>query len=233
MTTTNPNLINVKRSVDIVFCVDGTGSMSPCIDSVKSNARRFYSEFVNTMVSLGSEITMLRIKMIVFRDYKSDGQRSMMQSQFFELPEEEAEFAAYLNSIQAVGGCGEDANGLEALYYAMNSDFVTGPKDRQVIVLFADTPAIPIGARKNCVGYPAKMVDDNGLLETWLCTQTYASKLREKSKRLVMFAPSGSNYEKMKMQYNRSVLEPVEMHRGLDDVPFDTIVKIIAASASK
>ncbi len=76
------------------------------------------------------------------------------------------------------------------------------------------------------------MVDDDGLLETWMCTQKHSSKLREKNKRLVMFAPKGSNYEQMKQSYNRSVFEAVEMHRGLDEVPFDVIIKIIAASAS-
>lgn len=228
----SPNFIGSKRCIDIVFCVDGTGSMSPCIESVKSNALRFYSEFAKAMTERGSDIDMMRIKMIVFRDYKSDGQQAMVESRFFELPSEEAEFSAYLSGIRATGGCDEDANGLEALYYAMNSDFVMGSKDRQVIVLFADTPAIPLRKRSNCGNYPAKMADDDGLLETWSCTQSHPSKLREKTKRLVMFAPHGSNYEKMKAKFNRSVFTPVEMHRGLDDIPFDEIIKIIAASAS-
>ena len=226
------NFIGGKRCVDIVFCVDGTGSMSPCIESVKNNARRFYADFTKAMTDNGSDIDMMRIKMIVFRDYKSDGELSMMQSPFFELPQEEAELSAYLNGVRATGGCAEDANGLEALYLAMNSDFVTGSKDRQVIVLFADTSAIPLGKRKGYSGYPVKMVDNDGLLETWMCLQSHSSKLREKNKRLVMFAPRGSNYEKMKQSYNRSVFVPVEMHKGLDDIPFDDVIKIIAAPAS-
>lgn len=226
------NFIGSKRCVDVVFCIDGTGSMYPCIDSVKNNARRFYSDFAKAMTTNGSEIDMMRIKVIVFRDYKSDGQSSMVQSPFFELPNDESDFSDFLSGVTACGGCAEDANGLEALYFAMNSDFVTGTKDRQVIVLFADTSAIPLGKRKGYAGYPPRMVDDKGLLETWLCTQKYSSKLREKNKRLVMFAPKGSNYEKMQQNYNRSVFIPVEMHRGLDDISFDDIIKIIAASAS-
>lgn len=228
----NPNFIVSKRCIDIVFCVDGTGSMSPCIDSVKNNVRRFYSDFAKAMTDNGSDIDMMRIKMIVFRDYESDGQNSMIESRFFELPSEESDFALFLDGVYATGGCGEDANGLEALYLAMNSDFVTGSKDRQVIVLFADTPAIPLGKRKQCPYYPAKMVDDDGLLETWMCSQAHPSRLREKIKRLVMFAPSGSNYEEMKQRYNRSVFVPVEIHSGLDQISFDDIIKIIAASAS-
>ena len=85
--------------------------------------------------------------MVVFRDYKCDGDRAMEESPFFELPTDNEEFSSYLDSVKASGGCGEDANGLEALYFAMKSDFVTGKNDRQVIVLFADTTAIPLKAR--------------------------------------------------------------------------------------
>lgn len=226
------NFVSIKRNIDIVFCIDGTGSMWPCIDNVKNNAKRFYSDFAKEMTNKGSVIDMMRIKIIVFRDYKSDGQNSMVESAFFELPSEEEEFSSYLDGICAAGGCSEDANGLEALYRAMQSDFSTGAKDRQVIVLFADTTAIPLLKRKNCAGYPADMVDDNGLLETWMCEQRHPSKLRERNKRLVMFAPGGSCYEHMQQRYNRSVFIPVEIHRGLDDISFDDIIKIIAASAS-
>lgn len=228
----SPNFLSTKRNIDIVFCIDGTGSMTPCIDNVKNNARRFYADFAKAMTDMGSDIDMMRIKIIVFRDYKSDGQNSMVESAFFELPTEEAEFSAYLDSIHATGGCGEDANGLEAFYRAMKSDFTTGAKDRQVIVLFADTTAIPLGKRGNYAGYPSDMVDDKGLLETWMCTQSHSSKLRERNKRLVMFAPKGSCYEEMKQRYNRSVFTPVEIHSGLDDISFADIIKIIAASAS-
>ena len=225
------NQIKKTRSIDIVLCMDGTGSMSPCINSVKNNAKRFYSDFVSTMTDLGSDVEMLRIRTIVFRDYKSDDD-AMVESPFFELPAEQAEFEAHLNTITAHGGCGEDANGLEAFYRAMCSDFVTGPNDRQVIVLFADTTAIPLLKRKKYEGYPADMVDESGLQETWMCLQGRSTKLRERSKRLAMFAPGGTVYEEIAQNFNRSVYTPVEMHRGMDDVSFDDIIKILAASAS-
>ena len=100
----NPNFLSKKRNIDIVFCIDGTGSMSPCIESVKANAKRFYSDFAATMTELGSEIDMLRIKLIIFRDYASDGSKSMVSSSFFELPMEESEFSECLDSVSASGG---------------------------------------------------------------------------------------------------------------------------------
>lgn len=227
-----PNVFDVRRNIDMVFCIDGTGSMTPCIDNVKYNARRFYADFVKSMTNMGSEIYMLRIKIIVFRDYKSDGQKSMEESAFFELPTEEQEFSAYLDGIHASGGCDEDANGMEALYRAMMSDFTTGAKDRQVIVLFADTTAIPLGKRKSFAGYPRDMVDDNGLIATWMCTQKHPSKLRERNKRLIMFAPKDSYYEELKQRLNRSIFVPVQIHHGLNDISFDDIIIILASSAS-
>lgn len=221
-----------RRCIDIVFCIDGTGSMSPCFENVKANARRFYADFSNTMTALGSEIDMMRVKVIIFRDYLSDGSKSMVESPFFELPEEDADFSAYLSGLRAEGGCGQDANGLEALYFAMKSDFVTGNNDRQIIVLCADTTAIPLRKRKSCQNYPSEMVDYDGLLELWLGSQKYPSKLRQRNKRLVMFAPEGSIYNEMNKHFNRSVFQPVEIHNGLDDISFEVITKIIAASAS-
>ena len=229
----NPNdVFGAKRCIDIVFCIDGTGSMSPCIESVKTNAKRFYEDFEKSIKATGNSVDMVRVKVIVFRDYKCDGARSMEESEFFELPADNNEFSSYLDGVKASGGCGEDANGLEALYFAMNSDFVTGAKDRQVIVLFADTTAIPLKARDSYPNYPSKMVDSNGLLETWMCTQKYPTKLRERNKRLVFFAPDDSIYEEMSQKYNRSIFQPVRIHSGMDDISFDEIIKIISASAS-
>lgn len=222
-----------SRNVDIVFCIDGTGSMKPCIESVKRNALRFYEDFARSMTDLGSEIDMMRVRVIVFRDYKSEGADAILQSPFFELPAEAELFERHLGTISACGGCGEDANGMEALYYAMRSDFVTGADDRQVIVLFSDTTALNIGRRKNCEGYPADMADRQGLIETWMCTQAHPSKLRERCKRLVLFAPKDTRYEKeIFPQYNRSIFIPVAMRKGMDEIPFDNIVRVLAASAS-
>lgn len=227
------NLFRKERNIDIVFCMDGTGSMAPCIENVKKNALRFYADFARAMTDMGGDIGMMRVRAIVFRDYKCDGEEAMQQSAFFELPEEAAAFEKFLSGVRAHGGCGEDANGLEALYYAMRSDFTTGANDRQIIVLFADTTALNLGRRRKFPGYPADMVDADGLLETWMCTQEHPSRLRERCKRLVMFAPAGTVYEKKICRgFNRSVFVPVQMSRGLGEIDFKDVVRILAASAS-
>ena len=227
------NIFGTKRNIDVVFCIDGTGSMAPCIESVKSNARRFHLEFVSAMTDLGSEIDSMRIKVIVFRDYHDDGDQAMVESPFFELPTDTADFEKFLANITAHGGGDNPENGLEALYYAMRSDFTTAANDRQVIVLFTDADALELKQRASEPNYPADMVDEAGLLSMWACmAQDSSFKLRERSKRLVMFAPDGTKYKELKSKLNRSVFEPVNMADGLGDIDFKEIIKIIAASAS-
>ena len=47
-----------------------------------------------------------------------------------------------------------------------------------------------------------------------------------------MYAPSQSEYDRLSRQLEKSIFVPVEMHRGLDDVSMDDIIKMIVASAS-
>ena len=229
-----------ERKVDIVFCIDGTGSMSPCIDKVKKNAKKFYMDFVDKMTNeYGSSVEELNIKVITFRDYGVDADKSMEQSRWFDLTAgDDVDYEKYVNDIIADGGGDEPENGLEALFYAMTSDWnARGAKDRQVIVLFTDADALPIKAREGSAGYPANMVDAAGLLNTWMCVRPdFMSqadfKLKEICKRLVMFAPAGSEYAKMQASFNRSQFIPVQMDAGLVEMDFSEIIKIIAASAS-
>jgi hypothetical protein len=214
--------------------------MAPCIENVKTNIKHFYEDFVKEMTEKGDDIDALRVKTIVFRDYKP-GNEAIKKSvdamevddSWYELPDDTADFEKRLSEIRAAGGVGQDANGLEALYLAMKSDFVMGPHDRQVIVLFADTDTLPLLKRAGCQGYPEGMVDDVAFEDAWFCkSQDPAVKLREKNKRLVIFAPSGTRYEKWKAKLNRSVFEPVAISKGLAEIDFEGIIKILAASAS-
>lgn len=231
----NGNFLGTSRNIDMVFCIDGTGSMSPCIETIKENARRFHLEFVSSMTDKGSEIDSMRIKIIVFRDYKSDGKFSMEESSFFELPADQAEFESCMSGIAAFGGDDIPENGLEALYLAMKSDFTTGNKDRQVIVLFTDADALPLKDRESFAGYPTDMVDEAGFINFWSnpgAAQDSSIKLRERLKRLVMFAPSGTKYEELNKSLNRSIFFPVNDRDGLSEIDFKTIIDQIAASAS-
>ena len=226
-----------KRKIDIVFVIDGTGSMGPCLEKVKNAARTFYQRFNEEMVLMGSEVTSLRVKNIIFRDYKDDGDLAMVESDFFELPTDDTEFENDLASIPATGGGDIPENGLEALHFAFNSDFNTpGPKDRQVIVLFSDADCLDLGERRDCPNYPADMVDMDGLINEWIMPDSVARdqscKLNKRGKRLLVYAPNSSKYKDFVADLPGAHFIPVELSTGLYEFNFDDIIKIIAASAS-
>ncbi len=224
-----------KRNIDIVFCIDGTGSMAPCIDNVKENAKRFQFEFTQAMTEkYNSELDSMRAKVIVFRDYECDAE-PMVISDFFELPIDEAYYSEFLTGVVASGGGDGPENGFEALYYAMKSEFTTGVNDRQIIVLFTDNDALDLKARAGSAGYPEDMVDMDGLINTWNCVtnqQDNPLKLRERNKRLIIYAPAGTKYATLKERMNRCVYEPVDTGAGMEGIDFKEIIDIIAASAS-
>ena len=110
-------------NVDIVMCIDATGSMAPIIAEVKKNALSFYEKFFNAMNAEGKTVQKLRIKVITFRDFKVDTQ-PMVESRFFDLGAgEEADFARFVEAIEAIGGGDLPESSLEALALAIKSDW--------------------------------------------------------------------------------------------------------------
>lgn len=224
---------STTRSVDIVLCIDGTGSMSGVINNVKKNALRFNDELISHLADVGDTVAAVRVKVIVFRDYGCDTD-AMEESPFFEVSGSDSElFSEWMNHVSARGGGDIPENGLEALYFAMKSDFVTGPKDRQVIVLFTDADALPLGERKGAAGYPEDMPDEDGLKDIWDCIDSQSHpeiKLREHNRRMVIFAPSDTYYKAFADTMGGVNFQPVDAGTGLDSVDFSEIIKVVAAS---
>lgn len=222
-----------ERCIDIVFCIDGTGSMSDCIESVKRSAKEFYQLLLEEMTARGSKLDQVRVKVIVFRDYETDGANSMCISDFFTLDQDLADYEAFLASVRAEGGGDGPENGLEALFYAMQSNFEKGDDDRQIIVLFSDADALPLKTRAACPGYPEDMVDEDGLKKIWRgLDQTRSTSLNQFTKRLVIFAPVGTKYEEISNDYNLSWYKAVNPDNGLKDITFDDIISLIGKSAT-
>ena len=97
----------LKYTVDIVLCIDATGSMGPFINGVKQNGLKFHPDLAQNMVSKGKVIDNLRVKVIVFRDFFADGNNAFKESPFYSLPTANQELANFINSIYADGG-GDD-----------------------------------------------------------------------------------------------------------------------------
>ena len=221
----------LKYNVDIVMCIDCTGSMGDLLDTVKVNALKFYPDLKERCDKKDKQIDDLRIRVIGFRDFYADKERSIEDSGFFSVPEQEAEFKKFVNKLIPDGGGDEPENGLEALAMAINSDWTTGgDKRRHVIVVWSDASTHPLGLEK-CRNefYPAGMPSNMDELTDWW-EDEQSGKMRKAAKRLIVFAPDASAWTEIGTTWNNTIHYPAKAGEGLSDVDYDTIMQLIVNS---
>ena len=215
-------------NVDIVMCIDVTGSMSSIINEVKENALSLYQNFVAEMERKEKSVQQLRIKVIAFRDYGVDSE-PMLESKFFVLDEERDEFYDFVNKLEAVGGGNAPESSLEALALAMKSDWVrTGSVRRHVILMYTDAPAIPLGTVDTSVvtNYPADMPASLAELHDLWESQT----MEKRAKRLLVFAPDCDPWPEF-ATWGGNVFHTVsEAGKGCDDVDMDFCIRLLVNS---
>ena len=217
--------------VDIVMCIDATGSMSPIIEEVKGNAISFYQRFIEAMEENDKEVEKLRIKVIVFRDYGADAV-PMQESAFFELPEQNEDFRAFVNAIEATGGGDGPENALEAIALALKSDWTTGgSKRRHAILVFSDAPALPLGERAGSANYPSGLPESIAQLGSWWegTDQTLSSTYQAKAGRLVAFVPNAAPWTDMQA-WNRYWPAFSPAGTGLPDVDIQSAIDLMVGS---
>ena len=221
----------MKYNVDMVFCIDATGSMSPVISTVKNNALNFYSDVVRVMREKQKTIDTMRIRVIAFRDYLADGDKAMMATGFFQLPQQEKEFEECVNSIVASGGGDEPEDGLEALAYAIKSDCTKeGTKKRSIIVVWTDASTHEIGFGSRAQNYPAGMAKSFTELTSWWGDQQNQPYIANAAKRLVLFAPNKPYWQQVTATWNNVIHYPSTAGQGLKEFTYKEIVDAIANS---
>jgi hypothetical protein len=219
----------VDYSVDIVFCIDVTGSMDPILDAVKANALGFYDDVQSNLVAKGKNVAQLRVRVVAFRDLVADGDAAVEESPFFALPDERARFSEFVGGLRAEGGGDAPESGLEAVALAMSSPWTrTGDRRRQVIVVWSDQPAhqldpsvVPADLRSRI---PA---DFSGLTDAWEDEQ---GLMGSSSKRLILFAPDGPGWSDISSVWENVVHNPSVAGGGLSDVDYGTIIDSIGNS---
>ena len=220
-------------TVDMVFCIDATGSMEDVgggqkrlINMVKEGAISFYDDFTKLMDAKHKHVRQLRIRIVAFRDYLADGEGAMLVTNFFNLPQQAVEFEACINSINAMGGGDIPEDGLEALAYAIRSDWTTsGTKRRQVIVLWTDADPHPLQYGAAAPNYPKGMPRDLGELTEW-----WDEYMHPNFKRLVMFAPDEGGWQYISSNWENVVHFPSEAGNGLAEKGYSDILNVVANS---
>lgn len=164
-------------TVDVVMCIDVTGSMSGIINTVKSNAIGFYDSFNRCCVEEGIQLASLNTQVIAFRDKNKDS-NWLQTSSTFSLPDQQTSFKSFVNGLYADGGGDTPESGLEALQAAFSkTDW--GNDDgyhRQVVILWTDAPYL-IGSYSR--------VSLSALHSQWNSMPS--------GRRLILFAPYGTD----------------------------------------
>src|SRR5215207_4777808 len=219
----------LSYAVDIVFCIDVTGSMTPIIDAVKANALRFYDDVQANLTDKGKNVDELRVRVIAFRDFAADGEAALQESPFFRLPAEQSAFSDFVDGLIAEGGGDAPESGLEAVALAMNSQWTTrGDRRRQVVVVWTDQPALALDPSVLPPELrPRVPADFSALTDLWEDTQ---GPLGASSKRLILFAPVGPGWSDISGVWENVVHHPSQAGGGLSDVDYGTIIDSIGNS---
>lgn len=242
-----PGNYGFKYWVDIVMCIDGTGSMGPLLDTVKNKALSFYDDLVMKMASRSREVEELRVKVIVFRDYLADGENSMLVSDFYTLPKQAQEFETLVKSIQPFGGGDDPEDGLEALAYAMKSDWTrSGHKRRHIIIVWTDEGTHPLGFGKNpengrnltslcgipweqiqhnAERYPQELPKDFDELTGWWGDDDLPGVMDNAAKRLLLFAPDKECWNTLLDVWGNVIHYQAMAGQGLTEIEYEEIIQ--------
>lgn len=213
---------SLKYDVDIVMCIDATGSMTGILDTVKRNALNFYGDVRSAMQEKGKQVNTLRVKVIAFRDYIADGDNAMLATEFYTMPKDEAEFSNLVKSINAEGGGDDPEDGLEALAYAIKSDWTkSGDKQRHLIVVWTDAETHALGFGKSAPQYPTKMAASFDQLTAWW------EQMDTRAKRLLIYAPEAEYWTTVANNWNNTIHYPSVAGNGLKEFEYQEIIDAI------
>ena len=215
--------------VDLVLCIDGTGSMSPVIEMTKQNALNLPEDIMREARAQGKEISNLRMRVIIFRDYISDGEYAMQMTDFFDLPAEKEDLSELVSGVHASGGGDEPEDALEAIAYAMRSDWQPprqGAKRRQVIAVWTDASAHDMGFGRRSPYYDPSLPKDFDELTDWWGDDEN-SKMHYESKRLALFAPKTKPWTLLENSWDNVIFYPSVSGKGMAETDYHQIVYLL------
>lgn len=220
---------SMKYAVDLVFCIDKTGSMVPLVRRVKANALKFHEDLSAKMEEMNKRIDELRIRVIAFGDVWADGPNWLEVSDFFELPDQIVEYQNFVTEIIAEGGGDEPENGLEALALALQSTWTSGgDRRRHAIVVWTDTSTHTLerAVTEQPANYPAEIPKSfDELTDQWDGEGIDAS-----ARRLILFAPDMYPWAEIAAHWEEVVHFPSRGGDGLGEMDYDFIMNMLAHS---
>jgi hypothetical protein len=195
-----PVQIKTYGRVDLVICLDTTGSMSGVIESVKSNIATHLIGGLKTLMARNQSPLEWRARVIGYGDL-NDGE-PLFESTFTS---DEAVVTSTLMGIPRTGGGDLPESTLDALLIAGRSPWRTDGAAHRVVVLFTDAPPHP-QMHPNTVPSGPRDVDE-------VISQLTAQKVK-----LFVYAPQDPAYERLRLLPKSQItLFPADKtHDGLE-----------------
>lgn len=213
----NP-LVKERFKADVVMCIDATGSMGNIINIVKRNACNFYGDLKRVSRKQGKDITEMRIKVVVFRDFMgaNSPEESLNESGFFNMPDQELDFKRNVEEIVPMGGMDIPEIGLDALALSMNSEWNESSDVKRVIILWTDAPTkAPQGRGRHRLDTLSKVA------EKW------NSQMGD-SKAMILFAPDEATWKNVISSFDNVTLHPTMGGGGLSEYDYEEILRNIS-----
>lgn len=193
--------------VDFVFCIDTGAGMKKLIDRSSKLIPEFCRDMARYMEGTGRPLSQMRARLIAFRNYLTDGEKAVMVTDFFDLPLEQDHFQAALRSLKAADGGDRPNDGMEALAYAIRSDWSRDTdRFRHVIVVLSNGPTHPLGFGKKSLNYPKGMANDFKELSAWWGSCQTPGFMNQSAKRLVLFTPYNSGWKMIANAWDRTLI---------------------------
>lgn len=242
--------VGTKLNVDVTVAIDVTGSMQELIDALKrdvTNLRTLVYDKLNENLSRkrpDRRLNKMRVRVVAFRDYNYDWEAAqqpkhgpMLMSDFFDLDDEDdrAALQRFVDQLEATGGVDEPESALEALHYAIRSDWdrEEGVVHRHVIMLFTDASGHRLEDPRNAENphYPTDADMPKSLLEL---QAEYGDEalISQRGQRLIVFAPRNSYPWNEVEGWNCTVVCDVVPNSGLAGVNSEPMIAALTGSLS-
>lgn len=215
----DPTLPPVKESfnAEVVMCIDATGSMDGILNTVKENALNLYPDIKREGRKEGKDIKSMRVKVIAFRDFEDNNRvKTFEKSNFYNLPDQEADFKSFVSKLAPHGGGDTPELGLDAIAMAMKSDWNFSDYVRKIIILWTDAPTKDTHNSR-----------DHGLSGVSKVSDYWNTKFSNSDK-IFLFTPQDETWSGIESGLKNAVRHNVAAGKGLSDMEYKEIIRAIS-----
>lgn len=221
-----------KYCINMVLCIDVSKSMLPYMRTVKEQAVRLPNELDCWMHAKGKTISQFRVKILIFRNDAVNKENAVQMTDFINYLTRQDEFSHLVNTIGVDGGGDKSECGLEALAYAMASDWVRPTakiKCRQIIALWSDSAPGKLVFSDSLARHKLQIPSTFQELTAWWGDDTNSStaKMHYGAKRLLLFAPDERHWNTINEIWDHVIPVRSAAGHGLSEQDFREIVTLL------